>query len=341
MPSSPIRRPVLAALAAALLGACAQAQEAAPLPALGIDPGRVAVVGLSSGAAFATQAHLAFPERFVGAGLVAGPPYGCAGGDLQQALGSCMKGEPAPDAATLAAQVRERAQAGRIGDLSGLEGDRVWILHGRRDPVVAAPVAQAAANLYRTLAADAPGLEVVVDDARELGHGLPTADTGVDCATTGTPFLNACGFDAAGAALEAIYGSAANAAPAQAGGALMPFDQAALQPEGADAYLGDTGYLYVPERCRGESCGAVVVLHGCEQNADSVGDAFVRGSGFNRWADAYGLVVLYPQTRASYTPLNPKACWDWWGYSGADYDTRQGVQLRWLTAALDRLSGAR
>jgi hypothetical protein len=43
--------------------------------------------------------------------------------------------------------------------------------------------------------------------------------------------------------------------------------------------------------------------------------------------------VLYPQTRATYMPLNPKACWDWWGYSGAAYDTRKGLQLRWLANA--------
>jgi hypothetical protein len=48
-------------------------------------------------------------------------------------------------------------------------------------------------------------------------------------------------------------------------------------------------------------------------------------------------VVVYPQTRASFMPLNPKGCWDWWGYSGADYDTRNGVQLRWLANLVDAL----
>jgi len=27
-------------------------------------------------------------------------------------------------------------------------------------------------------------------------------------------------------------------------------------------------------------------------------------------------------------PLNPKACWDWWGYTGADYLTQTGAQLK-------------
>ena len=37
---------------------------------------------------------------------------------------------------------------------------------------------------------------------------------------------------------------------------------------------------------------------------------FVRDAGFNRWADAYDVAVLYPQTRASFNPLNPQACFD-------------------------------
>ena len=70
---------------------------------------------------------------------------------------------------------------------------------------------------------------------------------------------------------------------------------------------------------------------------DKVGEAFVRDAGFNRWADVHRVAVLYPQVRSSYLPLNPKACWDWWGYTGEAYDTRDGAQLRWLAAALTAL----
>jgi hypothetical protein len=51
----------------------------------------------------------------------------------------------------------------------------------------------------------------------------------------------------------------------------------------------------------------------------------------------YDVVILYPQTRASFAPLNPQACWDWWGYSGSNYDTRQGVQPRWVVNAVKAL----
>jgi poly(3-hydroxybutyrate) depolymerase len=81
----------------------------------------------------------------------------------------------------------------------------------------------------------------------------------------------------------------------------------------------------------------LIAFHGCEQNAASIGPVFARDSGLNRWADVHNVVVLYPQTRSSYLPLNPKACWDWWGFSGPDYDTRGGVQLRWLNGVTTRL----
>src|SRR5689334_3211164 len=123
---------------ALMLSACA-AQKAPDnaLPALHVDAARVSVAGLSSGAYMATQAQLAYPEIFHNAALVAGGPSGCAQGKIETALGSCMKGTPAPDAAALAQRARERADKGEIGALKNLAGAKVYILHGRQDPVVA------------------------------------------------------------------------------------------------------------------------------------------------------------------------------------------------------------
>src|SRR5690606_20885867 len=154
------------------------------------------------------------------------------------------------------------------------------------------------------------------DDA--VAHLLPTAGEGGDCGKASSPFIAACGIDLAGKAIRALYPETPDA-PAVAGGQLRAFDArpyAEGDPPGAD-----TGYVYVPAACgNGERCGLHIAFHGCQQDADSIGDAFTAGAGFNRWADAAKLVVLYPQARSSYVPLNPKACWDWWGYTGAEYD---------------------
>ncbi|WP_447734158.1 hypothetical protein [Rhodanobacter soli] len=85
-------RKTLGLLALLLVAPLARAGDAPPLPALTIDASRTAVVGLSSGAYMAAQVQLAYPELFPNAAIVAGGPFGCAGGKLDVALGSCMKG---------------------------------------------------------------------------------------------------------------------------------------------------------------------------------------------------------------------------------------------------------
>jgi hypothetical protein len=204
-------------------------------------------------------------------------------------------------------------------------------MHGTRDTTVAASVSSAAADFYRQLG----GAVVREDNAREMAHTFPTPASGSDCATSESPYVGKCGFDGAGEILSAIVSTTVKPADS-ASGELREFDQSAYLEGGKDAQLADKGYVYVPLACSaGETCGLHIALLGCQQNADAIGEAFARDAGYNRWADARHLVVLYPQTRASYAPLNPKACWDWWGYSGPDYDTRQGA------VALGRECGCR
>ncbi len=312
-------------------GCGSQAAEPA-LPALRPDPARVAVVGISSGAAMAQQAHFAFSSKLAGAGLLAGPPFGCAEGDLNTALGRCMKGEPdKPDVAHLATQVRALAADGKIAPLAGLSGDRVLVLHGSGDALVAEAVSKAAHDLYGEFAAEGIKVQASWDGARDFAHTWPTQEAGNACGVTESPYLGNCGFDAAGAMLRTIFGEPPRPPAGQAEGKLVPFDQRAFLPDGRDAQLADEGLIYIAPSCaEGKACGVVYAFHGCDQNLASVGERFVRENGLNRWADAYDLAIVYPQARASFMPLNPKACWDWWGYTGPDYATGDGAQLRWL-----------
>ena len=94
--------------------------------------------------------------------------------------------------------------------------------------------------------------------------------------------------------------------------------------------LADTGYVYIPQSCQqGETCKLHISFHGCNQNAKAVGTAYAEQSGLNNWADSNNLLILYPQTKSSMMlPLNPQGCWDWWGYTGDDYATRDGEQIK-------------
>ena len=69
-------------------------------------------------------------------------------------------------------------------------------------------------------------------------------------------------------------------------------------------------------------------------------DAYVTGTGLNRWADDNSMVVIYPQTKKSmFMPLNPQGCWDWWGYTSEDYATRDGQQIQAVKSMIEGLSG--
>jgi poly(3-hydroxybutyrate) depolymerase len=97
------------------------------------------------------------------------------------------------------------------------------------------------------------------------------------------------------------------------------------------------GVVYVPPACaKATTCRVHIAFHGCSQNRDSTGEAFIRESGFANWADTNSLVILFPQ--AASAPINPQGCWDWWGYTGRDYLTREAPQIRGVHRMLEHLA---
>jgi len=319
-----------------LLAACSEQeppspQSTSPKPAFNIDATRMSVSGISSGAYMAGQLHLAHAELFGGVALIAGGPWYCAQNSIQQGLGPCMNGEGI-DVAPLVERARAEAGAGRLASMDELSSDAVWILHGAQDAVVAVAVADAARALYASLA---PGATVALVNDVPVAHGFPTLETGGECGTMAPPFLNACGYDAAGTLLAALHGDIA--ARTHATGKLMRIPQ-----PGADgAGMLEDAFLYVPADCAaGASCGIHVALHGCQQSSEFVDTQFATGAGYNEWAESNRLLVLYPQVASSkIAPLNPLGCWDWWGYTGDAYATREGPQVAVIKATLDALAG--
>ncbi|MCU0755900.1 MAG: hypothetical protein MUE46_12370 [Xanthomonadales bacterium] len=303
------------------------------LPALQLDRTRSAVVGLSAGAYMAQQLHFAHADQLRGVGLIAGGPYHCARGSLDTALKACMTpgADEGPVLPELMAIARERMQSGSLAPRQALAGDRVYVFHGQQDATVLPRLGQAAADLYGLLGVE---VDLATDFAPAVGHTMPTVAAG-DCAAE-APYVSGCGIDLAGRIVKHLYALPDNAAPGAGDGEVLAFDQPRYNVADAPG-IADVGYAYVPKACAAGGCGLLIALHGCRQAAEQVERAFVDGAGFNRWADTARVVVLYPQTRASYLPLNPRACWDWWGYSGADYDTRSGGQIRFLARLLEAM----
>ena len=282
----------------------------------------------------AVQLHVAHSASVAGAGVIAGGPYYCAQGSVWTALYNCMTPSawtPLPDSRALKSVGDFLEKAGKIDPTRNLSGAPVWLFSGARDRTVYSEVVMELRRYYELYGAKA----VLVAD-RPAGHGMITAGSGGACAATQEPFINDCGYDAAGELLRHLLGPLNSPSGALAG-RLLKFDQ---QPFGGnDISMDEAAYAFIPQSCASGACRIHVAFHGCRQDAASVGEKFVRDAGYNRWADANRLIVLYPQAIARYWPVfNPRACWDWWGYTSADYATREGAQIRAVKAMLDRLA---
>jgi poly(3-hydroxybutyrate) depolymerase len=353
----------------------------APLQKL--DARAITVSGISSGAFFAHQFHIAYSSLVKGAGIVAGGPYACADDAdsvtppnpfevalvprrVVAALAVCTDFStkdfkdggwqfPAKASAHYSQTAAKREQAaGKIDDPKNLADSRVWIFRGHVDEVVPLTTVQELVKLYELMGV--PAANVQLKDGPDAKHGMPidalAAGSAKHCEPPEASFLVKCDYGAAEQLLPFLYpGAVAPPAGAKASGRIVRFDQTAFfDANDESASLNASGYLYVPPDCENNApsaapCRLHVAFHGCDQYVGRIGEAFVREVGYNVWADANRLVILYPQTTQWLRPFtdpagftaNPKGCWDWWGYSGEQYLTHDGTQMKAVRAMIARL----
>jgi poly(3-hydroxybutyrate) depolymerase len=323
-------------------GATRAGKRSDRLASLPVAAGSVTTSGISAGGYMAVQFHVAHSSVVSGVGVVAAGPYYCAENSLRYALGRCMKGDEPIAVDELAGLTSEFALAGRIDPLANLANDRVWILRGAADPVVAKPVVDALQAYYELLV-DPHGVQR--NELAGAGHTFPAAAKGLqDCGQTDTPFVGSCGVDGARQMLEHLYGPFGAQTTGVKPGTLARFSQASYATAADADGFAARGWLYVPAACSGNGaaghCRLHVVFHGCKQGASYVKDAFVQQSGYLAAADAGRIVVLFPQVEPSFQPLNPNGCWDWWGYSSPEYATQAGPQIAAVKAMVDDLMGS-
>lgn len=325
---------------------------AAPLPSYHIDENSVSVSGVSSGGYLAQQFHVAYSASVMGAGIIAAGPYRCAGTgypwNLWRVFNHCMDAEDGvpflgpPDVQSSIQATREEASHGRIDDPVNLQHDKVYLFSGTRDETVPPTVMNVLNSYYREFV-DAANITYVNTIA--AGHGMITDDAGnARCDATESPFINDCDYDTAGALLKHIYGDELVSPGEWNTDSLLAFDQGEFSDDIQTASLHETGYVYVPESCRaGQRCRLHVAFHGCRQHVAAIGDTFYTQAGYNEWAQANDMIVLYPQAaprgNAFFPWPNPRACWDWWGYTGPDFYLKSGAQLSAVKAMMDRLTG--
>ena len=212
-----------------------------------------------------------------------------------------------------------------IDPLEGMEGDRVYLFSGTRDETVDQAVMDVTQEFYGQMGIAEAALRYVADVP--AGHAFLADGAPVRCGDTDPPFLNDCDIDQAGDILSWMYGDLLpEVAPVAAH--LQRFDQGAFLTDPAAHSMADEGFVYIPQACaEGTTCKLHIAFHGCKQGIDRLDDQYATATGYNGWAEANGIVVLYPQAISSLIEGNPNGCWDWWGYDDPDYATRNGPQM--------------
>jgi poly(3-hydroxybutyrate) depolymerase len=322
------------------------------LPRYRIDPAKVFVAGISSGGFAAVQMHVAHSSTFKGAAIYAGGVYWCAGlegaaGALANCGGQTLPTNQASYNSTLAASVAyldAQSSLGTIDPSSNLKGQPVYLWSGTQDTVVNPRQMADLNSEYQYY-----GANVRFDHAFPAAHGWESPNGELPCGTQGSPYMVSCAvngavYDSVKTWLTMFLGPLNPRNNGKLAGTLSTFDQTEFGAS-PNVSMSPTGKVFVPKACaQGKTCGLVLALHGCQQAESFIGNRWVAQAGINEWADTNRLVVMYPDTIASSAPgpTNPKACFDWWGYSNQydpNYALKSGLQMSVLYAMVQRVTG--
>jgi len=241
---------------------------------------------------------------------------------------------PLPELQTYA---RTSASRGAIDSLDNLANHKVFIFSGTQDATVKPAVVKSLETMYRDLG--------VVDITSNFNlvavHTFPTLTYGNPCTGAYTPYISRCNYDGAGEALKTLYGDLKPpVAPISSNFVILEQSLFTGGRTPAALSLGPRAYLYVPTGCQTSdaNCRLHVAFHGCQQYITVIQLQYVEHTGFNGWAEANDILVLYPQAISStFSPSNPNGCWDWWGYLSADYSLKSGPQIQFTKTIIDHV----
>lgn len=306
-----------------------------PLGSYGGDPNAVSVSGISAGAAFSVQFHVAFSSEVMGAGIVDGVVYYCAGATVSGAE-LCMSSPELINVDYLVQITKNTAATGFADNVSNMQGDQIFIFDGTLDSVVNPVNGQKTAQYYSSF-----GANILTEFSVAAEHCMPTDDYGNACSTLASPYISRCQYNAAYKLLNHIYGNLQEpSGSVPLNGDFYEFDQSEFVSGSASSISFDTtGYVYVPSYCTtNRGCKVHLAFHGCLQGRDTIGDTYVRNAGYNEVAELNNIIIVYPQVvKSSVVPMNPNGCYDWWGYTSVNYASNIGPQMVAVHNMLERV----
>jgi len=270
-----------------------------------------------------------YSSEIEGSGIIAGGPFWCAQGSIVYAVTSCMTQPSGISIPALLSQTNTYESQSLIDDTSNLKNHKTWLFSGTKDTVVVQGVMKAL-EVYFNNYINPSNIVTVFNMPAQ--HSFVTNNYGSACATLGTPYINNCDFDSAGALLQHIYGKLNGPFNGTISN-IVSIDQSQFVPSGytySTISMNQQGEYYLPSSgCTSSSpCKLHIAFHGCQQTMADIGYQYVLHTNLNQWAETNNILVLYPQAAHSYIyPSNPNGCWDWWGYVSSYYSTNKGPQM--------------
>lgn len=326
----------LISLLASGMGISADAQVS--LGSYKVNPNTVTVAGVSSGGFMAVQLQVAYSRSIFGTAVFAGGAYFCAQDNLFVWGTPCATGVGVP-VRSLVNFTESQAAAGQIDPVSNIGGKPIYMFSGTLDTIVQQPTMNDLHEYYQSFTNDN---FITYNDFTPAEHSWVTPDGINACPVLAAPFINTCGIDPEHTFLSMFYGSLNPRHSGNLGGSFIQFNQNPFCPNENCAFIDmdSTAWAFVPQSCaQKQACRLVIALHGCLNNQQTVGTAFIQTSGINEWADGNNIIVLYPQTIASIVPANSEGCWDWWGYTASNYAVKSAAQMSAIMAEVNQITG--
>jgi len=331
-------------LLALCCAACHVTAQVVSLEEYNVDQSKISTSGISAGACFATQLHVAESNKFMGLGMIAGIPYYCARAATGTAL-ACMAQANVVRPDELIAFTEQVESDGDIDPLSNLADDRIYVFAGTVDTVVVPEVGPTIVEYYSAFM-DSSNIYTKFDIEAE--HGWPTVDQGTACDTQNSNnYINDCNYDSAYDMLNYIYGGGLlePTSTTPLAGEFLEFDQSEFMTEQPQSIsMDNTGLVYIPSGCvdKTQVCRLHVALHGCLMGQYRIGTDFHDLSGISHVGELNNIIILYPQAVVS--AVNPNGCFDWWGYNDAlnqadRYVKKAAPQIVAIVGMVDRLAG--
>lgn len=325
-------------------------------PPSSIKLSKITISGVGSGGYMAAQLQSAISSFISGVAIISAGPVGCSRGSARTAANACScpsesggwlgateKTACTPltaEAVSKWAIVVTEGMRGLIDDISNIKHHRIWLFSGGQDRTVPPSMLDALQQYYTHYGVPSTNIKRVHTEIS--GHGLPS--------------------NGASELLKWLYNEPHMEATTANPTSLKIFNQRPYKDSRFNG-LDETGWIYIPAACqeRPKGCKIHLALHGCKQNNSILekdtffGLQFVKNAGYNEWAEANRIVVLYPQIKPSKQGsmnnpyrYNPMGCWDFWGYTnpmGPELFPRQpsfikkdGAQIEALKKMIEDLS---